>query len=115
MAGHQYWPSFTPKAIRPLSIQLSHARGLSRSDLPDRIRVDVAEQNGATSRQAAHLDLQVDLLAEQELTLILYLLRAVCQKEGVSMEGVSERMRELLRETDVHEVAMDLDERLPEI
>jgi uncharacterized membrane protein len=70
------------------------------------------------ARQAdmrAHLDLQVDLLAEQELTLILYLLRAVCQKEGVSMEKVSGRMRELLRETDVHEVAMDLDERLPEV
>jgi uncharacterized membrane protein len=44
------------------------------------------------ARQAdkrAHLDLQVDLLAEQELTLILYLLRAICQMEGVPIEKMS--------------------------
>jgi uncharacterized membrane protein len=40
------------------------------------------------ARQAdkrAHLDLQVDLLAEQELTVILYLLRAICQQGPVSV------------------------------
>jgi hypothetical protein len=58
---------------------------------------------------------QVDLLAEQELTLILYLLRAICQKEGVPIEKVSERMRELLQQTDVHKVASDLDARMSEI
>jgi hypothetical protein len=105
---------FRFKAFDP--VQLSDPRGLSRSNLFDGTRVDVAEQNGAPADKRAHLDVQVDLLAEQELTLILYLLRrAICQKEGVPIEKVSERMRELLRETDVHKVATDLDARLPEI
>jgi hypothetical protein len=42
-------------------------------------------------------------------------LEAIFLKEGVPIEKVSERMRELLRETDVHEVATDLDARLPEV
>jgi len=82
------------------------------------LTVFVLMSQNRMARQAdkrAHLDLQVDLLAEQELTLVLYLLRAICQKEGVPIEKVSERMRELLRETDVHKVATDLDARLPEI
>jgi hypothetical protein len=42
-------------------------------------------------------------------------LEAIFLKEGVPIEKVRERMRELLRETDVHEVATDLDARLPEV
>jgi uncharacterized membrane protein len=62
----------------------------------------------------AHLDLQVDLLAEQELTTILHMLRALCAKHGVRVHIPRARMREQLKDTDVHSLAAKLDERLPE-
>jgi uncharacterized membrane protein len=69
------------------------------------------------SRQAdkrAHLDLQIDLLAEQELTTILRMLRALCAKQGVRVSIPSEQMREQLKDTDVHTLASTLDQRLPD-
>jgi uncharacterized membrane protein len=69
------------------------------------------------SRQAdkrAHLDLQIDLLAEQELTTILRMLRALCVQQGVRVSIPSERMREQLKDTDVHTLASTLDKRLPD-
>ena len=69
------------------------------------------------SRQAdkrAHLDLQIDLLAEQELTTILRMLRALCVQQGVRVNVPSEQMREQLKDTDVHSLASTLDKRLPD-
>ena len=37
--------------------------------------------------QRNHLDLQINLLAEQETTEILHLLRKICEKQGISLEG----------------------------
>jgi uncharacterized membrane protein len=73
-------------------------------------------QNRMTRREdkRAHLDLQIDLLAEQELTLILHMLKGVCQKLDVSLDVPSERMRQLLRDTDVHELATKLERHLPD-
>jgi uncharacterized membrane protein len=61
----------------------------------------------------AEMDLQVDMLAEQELTLILYMLRRLCQKQGVRLDDIAERLRDLLEETDVHDVASRLDVEMP--
>jgi uncharacterized membrane protein len=61
----------------------------------------------------AHLDLQVDLLAERELTVILHMLKALCTKHGVSLDCVGTEMSDLLAETDVTELASNLDEKLP--
>ena len=69
------------------------------------------------SRQAdkrAHLDLQIDLLAEQELTTILRMLRALCVQQGVKVTIPNEQMREQLKDTDVHSLASTLDRRLPD-
>jgi uncharacterized membrane protein len=60
-----------------------------------------------------HLDLQVDLLAEQELTTILQMLRALCAKLQVDVPIPDERMRQLLSETDIHKLADALEHRLP--
>ncbi len=59
------------------------------------------------------LDLQVDLLAEQELTAILHMLRALCAKLQVEVNIPDDRLRELLRETDVSKLASALERRLP--
>ena len=61
----------------------------------------------------AHLNLQVDLLAEQELTTMLRMLHAVCRKLEVSVPVSDERIRQLLDETDVDKLASALESRLP--
>ena len=62
----------------------------------------------------AHLDLQIDLLAEQELTATLHMLKALCAKLEVDVSIPDERVRAMLNETDVHKLASDLDDRLPQ-
>ncbi len=63
----------------------------------------------------AHLDLQVDLLAERELTLSLRLVHALCQREGVELDGkLKDELGQLLKETNVREIVSDLEVRLPE-
>ncbi len=61
----------------------------------------------------AHLDLQVDLLAERELTVILHILRALCAKHHVALDEVGTQVGDLLEETDIKALASDLDEKLP--
>ncbi len=71
-------------------------------------------QNRMT-RQAdkrAHLDLQINLLAEQELTAILRLLDAVCEKLDVDVSARDEQLQELLKETDVAQISTTLDREL---
>lgn len=61
----------------------------------------------------AHLDLQVDLLAERELTVMLHMLQALCAKTGVVLDEVGTEVSDLLAETDVRDLASSLDEKLP--
>ncbi len=71
-------------------------------------------QNRMT-RQAdkrAHLDLQVNLLAEQELTAILQMLQALCQRAGVEVKTRDARVDQLVKETDIHQLASALDREL---
>ena len=80
------------------------------------LSVFVLMSQNRMTRQAdkrAHLDLQIDLLAEQELTTILHMLRALCAKHGVDVDVPNERMRQQLKDTDVHTLASTLDKRLP--
>ena len=55
----------------------------------------------------AHLDLQVNLLAEQELTAILKVVCLVAEKAGVTVEGDPELVK-LLARTDVKLLAEEL-------
>jgi uncharacterized membrane protein len=79
------------------------------------LSVFVLMSQNRMTRQAekrAHLDLQVDMLAEQELTAILQMVQALCQKQGVEVMFRDDRLEELVRETDVHTVAAALEDRL---
>jgi uncharacterized membrane protein len=81
------------------------------------LSVFVLMSQNRMTRQAdkrAHLDLQIDLLAEQELTTILHMLGALCKKQGVDVDVPSERMRQQLEDTDIHSLASTLNKRLPE-
>ena len=65
------------------------------------------------AEKRAHLDLQINLLAEQELTAILEMQRAMCRKWGIDVGVTDERLKHLLEDTDVQELAADLDQKLP--
>jgi uncharacterized membrane protein len=57
----------------------------------------------------ASLDLQVNLLAEQELTAILHMLHGLCAKAGVHVAIRDERVQQLLTETDIRQISIALD------
>ena len=71
-------------------------------------------QNHMTSlaERRARLELQVNLLAEQELTTMLHMLHALCTNAGVQVPIRDDRVQQLLTETDIHRIAIALDERL---
>jgi uncharacterized membrane protein len=60
----------------------------------------------------AHLDLQVNMLAEQELTAMLHMLHGLCTKAGVKVTIHDERVQQLLTETDIQKIAVALDREL---
>jgi uncharacterized membrane protein len=62
----------------------------------------------------AHLDLQIDLLAEREVTVMLRMLRALCDKQGIRLDGLDRDVQALLEETDITALASDLEQELPE-
>jgi len=67
------------------------------------------------TRQAdkrAHLDLQVNVLAEQELTTMLHMLHALCQQAGVGVSVRDERVSALLKDTDIHKLSVAIDSAL---
>jgi uncharacterized membrane protein len=60
----------------------------------------------------AHLDLQIDLLAEREMTAVLQLLQDIAKQMGVPYDA-GPAVEDLAKETDVHELASKLDAELP--
>ncbi len=69
------------------------------------------------ARQAerrSHLDLQVGMLAEQELTMVLQMLQKLCQHAGVDVKSTDHQVQGFSETTDVHKLASQLEEKLPE-
>jgi uncharacterized membrane protein len=60
----------------------------------------------------AHLDLQVNLLAEQELTAILKVVCLVAEKTGVDVNRSDSRLGQLLDKTDITALADELTQEL---
>lgn len=68
----------------------------------------------AQSDQRDHLNLQVDLLAEQEMTLMLRMLRRISERLGIEPEGTDEaRAAKLTEETNVYELMQRMEKELP--
>jgi uncharacterized membrane protein len=65
------------------------------------------------SDKRAHLDLQVNMLTEQEMTMMLRMQQRLCEHFGVEVDTVKEEAKQLLKETDVHKVVSRLEEKLP--
>jgi len=72
------------------------------------------KQNRMAKREdlRAHLDLQINLLSEREMTLVLQLLQRISTRLGVRLS--TDEIEQLSEETSVEEVATQLRENLPE-
>jgi uncharacterized membrane protein len=69
------------------------------------------------ARQAerrAHLDLQVGMLAEQELTTMLQMVQRLCEHAGLDLKTSKQEVQAFSDNTDVHKLASELEEKLPE-
>ena len=64
------------------------------------------------AERRGHLDLQVNLLSEQELTAMLHMLHGLCTNAGVHVAIRDERVQQLLSETDIRQIAVALDRGL---
>ena len=75
----------------------------------------LASQNRMTHEadRRAHLDLQVNLLSEQEMTMVLRMLGEVCRHFDLRATISSPKYQELARRTDVSQLAEQLDSELP--
>jgi uncharacterized membrane protein len=66
------------------------------------------------SERRSHLDLQVGMLSEQELTTILQMLQKLCQHMGVNVDSSKQEVQSFTKTTDVHKLASELEDKLPE-
>ena len=72
-------------------------------------------QNRMT-RQAerrSHLDLQVGMLSEQELTTMLQMQHKICQRLGIDVESAKHELQGFSDATDVSKLASELEDKLP--
>jgi uncharacterized membrane protein len=66
------------------------------------------------SERRSHLDLQVGMLSEQELTTVLQMLRKLCLHLGVNVDSSEREVQSFSKTTDVHKLASELEDKLPE-
>ena len=69
------------------------------------------------ARQAerrSHLDLQVGMLSEQDLTTALQMLQKLCQHMGVNVDSSKQEVQSFSKTTDVCKLASELEDKLPE-
>src|ERR1700693_666298 len=66
------------------------------------------------SERRSHLDLQVGMLSEQELTTILQMLQKLGKHVGVNVDSSKQEVQSFSKTTDVHKLATELEEKLPE-
>jgi len=66
------------------------------------------------SERRAHLDLQVSMLSEQELTTLLQMLQKLCQHMGVNVDSSKQEVQSFSKTTDVEKLASELEDKLPD-
>ena len=59
--------------------------------------------------QRSHLDLQIDLLAEREMTAMLQLLQDIARHLNVNTSVTPEQLRDLAKKTDVHDLTKKIE------
>ena len=75
----------------------------------------LVKQNRMSQRadQRASLDLQINLLAEREMTVVLQMLRAIGEKLGIKETTEKRVIEQLSEHTAIEAVVSELEEKLP--
>jgi uncharacterized membrane protein len=98
-----------PRAFDPYPFQfLNLAVALEAIFLSTFILMSQNRQN-AQGEQWAHLDLQVNLLAEQETTKMLQMLTAISERLGLHRATTDKELEEMIETTHVEVLAQELD------
>src|SRR5579859_4913472 len=112
IAGHAIWFATWiflnrgPHAVDPFPYSLLNVVvSLEAIFLTSFVLMTQNRMNRHADRRA-HLDLQVNLLAEQELTAILQMVYALCAKAGTCARINDGRVKTLLKETDIVQLAL---------
>ena len=73
-------------------------------------------QNRMTKRaeRRDHLNLQIDLIAEKEITKLLQMVHAICDDMGLKQIAEDQELKEFSQETSVETLTQRLDDTLPE-
>lgn len=106
-SGFSPWPRFDPFPYNILtSITSLEAIFLALFVL--------ASQNRLTreANKRAHLDLQVNLLAEREMTVVLRMLRELCEHFSVTTTARSAQFQAAIKETDVQDLAARVEQEM---
>ena len=69
---------------------------------------------GTRADRRNHLDLQINLLAEKEVTKVIQMLEQISARLGIEQKVVDAETRELGRETAVSDLARELNQAMPE-
>jgi uncharacterized membrane protein len=74
------------------------------------------KQNRMSRRteQRDHLDLQINLLSEKEMTKVLQMQRLICQRLGIQEPANDSEVRELSEHTAVEDLARELERKIPD-
>jgi uncharacterized membrane protein len=67
------------------------------------------------AERRSHLDLQVGMLAEQELTVAIQMLQKLCQQAGVDVRSYTQEVQGFSETTDVQKLAGELKDKLPDL
>ena len=105
MAANTHGATFDPYPFNLLTLIVS----LEAILLTSIVLMTQARMTHQADRRAA-LDLQINLLAEQELTAMLDMLRAICVHHSIDVSLRAEEVEQLLQETDVQKISAALDD-----
>jgi hypothetical protein len=101
------------QSIRPFSVRhFGPACGRKRF-----LTIFVLISQNRMAREAerrSHLDLQVGMLAEQELTVILQVLQKLCHHVGVDIASSTPLVQGFSETTDAQKLASELKDKLPD-
>ena len=96
--------------LRSLPIPVLDHDGLAGGHLPRAVRARQPDRLARQADKRSHLDLQIDLLAEREMTAVLQLLRDIAQHLTVQTTVTPEQLRDLMTKTDLRRLTDRMEE-----
>jgi uncharacterized membrane protein len=94
------------------SIVKQEEEALEKRSYSERLADRVGTFAGSFAFVAFHLNLQIDLLAEKEITTLLQMVRAICGHMGLQSIVADREIRELSKNTSIESLSRTLEDRL---